>query len=37
MTTERALVKSADNQLTSSQILAGLNTVRSVLAPDLTS
>jgi phage recombination protein Bet len=37
MTTERALVKSADNQLTSSQILAGLNTVRSVLAPDLTA
>ena len=37
MTTEHALVKSADNQLTSSQILAGLNTVRSVLAPDLTA
>ena len=37
MTTERALVKSTDNQLTSSQILAGLNTVRSVLAPDLTA
>ena len=37
MTTESALVKSTDNQLTSSQILAGLNTVRSVLAPDLTA
>lgn len=37
MTTERALVKAPDAQLSSSQILAGLNTVRSVLAPDLNA
>lgn len=34
--TETALVPASDGQLTSSQILAGLNTVKAVLAPDLT-
>jgi len=32
-----ALVKAPDGQLSSGQILAGLNTVRSVLAPDLNA
>lgn len=36
MTESRALVASADHSLTTAQILAGLNTVRGVLAPDLS-
>lgn len=35
MTNDRALQASPDAHLTTGQILAGLNTVRSVLAPDL--
>lgn len=36
MTDDRALTASADHALTTAQILAGLNTVRGVLAPTLT-
>lgn len=36
MTTDRSLVANPDQQLTSGQILQGLHTVRSVLAPDLS-
>lgn len=37
MTTERALAIPESNQLTTGQILAGLHTVASVLAPDLSA
>ena len=37
MTTDRALQASPDAHLTTGQILAGLNTVASVLAPDLNA
>ena len=37
MTTERALAPTTSAHLSAGEILAGLNTVRSVLAPDLTT